>query len=81
MCKEESTGYTVEEKCSSVTRLQCKIEKKTSYKFSPVTECKLIPVEICGPGGCSVKEGPEECHDRRLGFRGCHKYILLHSDH
>jgi len=65
LCKEESTGYTTQEKCSSVTRLKCSIEKKVSYKYNPVTECKLTPVEICAPAGCGVKEGPEECHDRR----------------
>ena len=62
-----------------MTRLKCKIEKKVkklfflptkspfqvSYKFKPVTECKLSPVEICAPAGCGVKEGPEECYDRR----------------
>ena len=39
-----------------------------SYKYNPVTECKLTPVELCGPAGCGVKEGPEECHDRRSGL-------------
>ena len=38
---------------------------QVSYKFKPVTECKLSPVEICAPAGCGVKEGPEECYDRR----------------
>jgi len=65
VCKEEVAGYTTEEKCSSVTRLKCSIEKKVSYKYNPVTECKLTPVEICAPAGCGVKEGPEECQDRR----------------
>eukprot|EP00092_Neocalanus_flemingeri_P003368 GFUD01003606.1.p1 GENE.GFUD01003606.1~~GFUD01003606.1.p1 ORF type:complete len:393 (+),score=117.05 GFUD01003606.1:114-1181(+) len=65
ICSEETAGYTTSEKCSSVTRLQCRIQRKVSYKYRPVTECKLTPVEICAPAGCGVKEGPEVCHDRR----------------
>ena len=38
---------------------------QVSYKYSPVTECKLSPVEVCAPVGCGVREGPEECQDRR----------------
>jgi len=65
VCAEETVGYSTGEKCSAVTRLSCRIEKKVSYKFSPVTECKLTPVEICAPAGCGVREGEEQCHDRR----------------
>jgi len=65
LCTEKTSGYSTNEECNPVTRLKCKIEKKVSYKFKPVTECKLSPVEICAPAGCGVKEGPEECYDRR----------------
>ena len=33
-------------------------------KFSPETECKKVPFELCGPGACPVEQGPEECQDR-----------------
>ena len=38
---------------------------QVSYKYQPVTECKVNPVRICAPAGCGVKEGEEECHDRK----------------
>jgi len=65
ICSEEVEGYTTSERCSDVTRLQCKIKRKVSYKYRPVTECKLTPTEVCAPAGCGVKEGLEVCHERR----------------
>ena len=35
--------------------------KKSVKKFTPQTRCEKVPVELCGPAGCGVKPGPEEC--------------------
>ena len=34
-------------------------------KYSPQTECKKVPRELCGPSGCIPKPGPEKCHDKK----------------
>lgn len=65
-CVNVTEGYTTSQQCSDVTRLQCNIKKQTKYKYQPVTECKLEPVEICAPAGCGVKEGEEICYDRKI---------------
>ena len=33
-------------------------------KFTPETECKKVPRELCGPSGCVLTPGPEECFDK-----------------
>jgi hypothetical protein len=40
-------------------------EKQRVSKFSPETECKKVPKEICGPAGCLLKPGPEECFEKK----------------
>ena len=65
VCKNHTIGYLVGQECSKVTRLECNIKKKVSYKFRPVAECKLSPIELCGPKGCGVTEGREICEDKR----------------
>jgi len=64
-CSDVTEGYSSRQECKDVTRLQCKIKKQTSYKYQPVTECNLVPVEICAPAGCGVKEGEEYCYERK----------------
>merc|ERR1712227_905913 len=36
-------------------------EEKNVKKYSPETECKKVPKELCGPSGCELVPGPEEC--------------------
>ena len=43
---------------------KCSLSRKPVKKFSPETECKKVPFELCGPGACPVEQGPEECQDR-----------------
>merc|ERR1712142_667796 len=49
-----------EEKCEDVTQGYT-TEKKNIKKYSPETECKKVPKELCGPSGCELVPGPEEC--------------------
>ena len=45
----------------SLFREVCSVSKKNVKKFTPTTRCEKLPVELCGPAGCGVKPGPEEC--------------------
>ncbi|CAB4056212.1 unnamed protein product [Lepeophtheirus salmonis] len=53
-----------EEKCEDVTQV-CTNEKKNVKKYSPQTECKKVPRQLCGPSGCVPQPGPEECFDKK----------------
>jgi len=30
-------------------------------RYSPETQCKKMPREVCGPGPCPIEPGPKEC--------------------
>jgi len=62
-CEEDTSGYTSSQKCSKWPREECNLVKKNSIKFTPITKCNKVPVELCGPAGCTFVPGPEECRD------------------
>jgi len=62
-CVDETQGYTTEEKCTKWPVKKCKASRSNVKKYSPVTECKKVPREVCGPGTEQVP-GAEECFDR-----------------
>jgi len=64
-CEDVTQGYTTEKKCTKWPKQVCTNEKKNVKKYSPVTECKKVPRELCGPSGCDLKPGPEECFDKK----------------
>ncbi|CAB4068292.1 unnamed protein product [Lepeophtheirus salmonis] len=47
-----------EEKCEDVT------QGYTTEKKIPITECKKVSRQLCGPSGCVPQPGPEECFDK-----------------
>ena len=57
-------GYTTEEKCTNWPLQKCVLQKQKVKKYTPETECKKVPFELCGPAGCPVEPGPEECQDK-----------------
>ena len=61
---ETSREYFQFQKCSKWPVNKCSLSRKPVKKFSPETECKKVPFELCGPGACPVEQGPEECQDR-----------------
>jgi len=63
MCKEETQGYTTQEKCEDWPRQECNVVKKKVTKYTAMTGCHKEPTELCAPAGCGFVEGPEECHD------------------
>merc|ERR1712018_564097 len=62
-CEDVTQGYSTEQKCTKWPVKKCKVENGQVKKFSPVTECKKVPFELCGPGSCPVEPGPEECRE------------------
>merc|ERR1711872_40927 len=47
--------------CETIQEEKCEVVKK----YTPETECKKVPRELCGPSGCELKPGPEECFDKK----------------
>merc|ERR1712002_826184 len=60
-CEDVTQGYTTEKKCTKWPKQVCKKDRKRVKKYSPETECKKVPRELCGPSGCELVPGPEEC--------------------
>ena len=64
-CEDVTQGYTTEQKCTYWPRTQCRTDRQRNKKFSPETECRKVPNEICGPVGCDLQPGREECFDKK----------------
>ena len=64
LIKSYIIGYTTEKKCSKWPRQECKSAKKKVKKFTPETECQKKARQLCGPSGCLLKPGKEECFDK-----------------
>jgi len=62
-CVDETQGYTTEEKCTKWPVQKCQTKRSQTKKYSPVTDCKKVPREVCGPGTEQIP-GAEECFDR-----------------
>ena len=44
--------------------MKCTLETKVVKKYTPETDCKKNPFELCGPSACPVEPGPEQCFDK-----------------
>ncbi len=65
-CEDVTQGYTTEQKCTKWPVQTCTGPRKERVKkYTPETECKKVPRELCGPSGCELQPGPEECFDRK----------------
>ena len=56
--------------------------KKIVKKYSPETNCKKIPRQLCGPSGCELSPGPEFCFDKQETvvqevFHAMELYLIL----
>jgi len=60
-CEENTSGYTSSTACTKWPKEVCTLSKAKKTKFSPITKCVKVPVELCGPAGCGFKEGEQEC--------------------
>ena len=63
-CQQVTQGYTTNEECTKWPITKCTLEKKTVKKYTPETNCKKVPFELCGPSGCPVEPGAEQCFDK-----------------
>merc|ERR1719382_1331221 len=88
MCKEETSGYTTQEKCEDWPRQECTVVKKKVTKYTTMTGCNKEPTELCAPVGCGFTEREEECHDvvkthiqekPEEGKEANHQELVLHT--
>ena len=63
-CETKTQGYSTTEECSKWPITKCTLETTTVKKYTPETDCKKTPFQLCGPSGCPVEPGPEQCFDK-----------------
>ena len=63
-CESKTQGYSTTEECSKWPITKCTLETTTVKKYTPETDCKKTPFQLCGPAGCPVEPGPEQCFDK-----------------
>jgi len=63
-CETKTQGYSTTEECTKWPVMKCSLETKVVKKYTPETDCKKVPYELCGPSGCPVEAGPEQCFDK-----------------
>ena len=76
-CEDVTQGYTTEKKCTKWPRQVCTKETRPVKKYTPETNCEPKPVELCGPSGCDLKPGPEQCFDKTETVVTDVSYFLL----
>ena len=62
-----------ETRCTEWPRQECEVRPVNVTRTSPVTECRAVPVELCGPARCPVKvtRDPRDPRDPRAPGGGC----------
>ena len=65
--QDDSLAGAQNQQCKTFYESSCttKYVEKQPNKFVGDTTCEKLPVELCGQG-CTVEEGPEECHDKEV---------------
>jgi len=63
-CQQVTQGYTTNEECTKWPIMKCTLETKVVKKYTPESNCKKVPFQLCGPSGCPVEPGPEQCFDK-----------------
>ena len=64
-CQDVTQGYTTNQECTKWPINKCQLSRQNVKKYSPVTECKKVPFELCGPSACPVEPGQEQCQSKR----------------
>ena len=44
--------------------MKCTLQTETVKKYTPESECKKVPFQLCGPSDCPVEPGQEQCFDK-----------------
>jgi hypothetical protein len=63
-CSQVTQGYTSEEQCTNWPVKKCSLQREVVKKYTPETDCKKNPYQLCGPSACPVEPGPEQCQDK-----------------
>ena len=62
-CRDITQGYSTTRECKKWPKVKCDKKPTPVEKLSPITECRTIPTEVCGPEGCILEKGDEYCVD------------------
>ena len=62
-CEDITLGYSTTSECKKWPKVKCSKETKKTQKTTPITECRSVPTEVCGPEGCILEKGEEFCVD------------------
>lgn len=44
--------------------MKCTLETQVVKKYTPETDCRKNPFQLCGPSACPVEPGEEQCFDK-----------------
>ena len=64
-CEEKTQGYNTVIDCQTWPKEVCTVTPTPVKKPTPHTECKPVATKVCGPIGCKLEAGPEECFDKQ----------------
>jgi hypothetical protein len=64
-CELVAKGYNTEEECKSWPVEKCNVRSELVKKITPETSCHKVPKKLCGPAGCALVQGPQECIDKK----------------
>ena len=62
-CENITKGYSTVTDCKKWPKVKCDKKTVATKKSAPVTECKSVPTNICGPEACRLEKGEEVCFD------------------
>jgi len=63
-CQDVTQGYTTNQVCTKWPVNKCSLSRQSVKKYSPETEGKKVPFELCGPSACPVEPGQQQCQQR-----------------
>ena len=65
VCKENVSGYSTFESCTTVPRQVCTVIRKPTKKSTPQENCMRVPRKFCYPRSskCNIVKSEKECRD------------------
>ena len=60
-CEDKTYGYETSRQCRKWPKVKCDVRNHPVTKFKSITECKMVPRQVCGPQGCILKRGEIKC--------------------
>ena len=62
-CEDVTQGYSTTTECKKWPKVKCDKKTEKTRKTNPITECRTVPTQVCGPEGCILEKGEEFCVD------------------